>query len=419
MIRQVLSALGLIGLGIALALLVVDLGVRIANHWFPYFYCYDAERGWGLNPGAHGWYTREGRSYLRINHDGFRGPDYPLTKPPDTIRVAVLGDSYVEAMQVAEDKTFTAVIARELAESPILKGRKVEALNFGVDGYGTLQELITLQRKVWKYHPDIVVLAIFLGNDVRNNSVALEPDQCRPFLVPENGRYVAGGPFIDSPGYRLWCEARFDYRDLRLFDLFKNTLEVMLHGGSGPTPQHPIEQAINYNIYKPPVDQTWREAWAVTETEVTMVRDEAARHGAMFLAVTEENGIQAWPVPAVRIRFQKHLGVPDLFYPDRRIAALGDREGFAVLMLAPPMQAYAEAHRVFLHGFSNTPAGFGHWNEAGHQEAGTLIAARLAAMIAARQCPKCGIPTRGAGPSASGQAPDGKAPASDSPSALH
>ena len=167
--RRLLGALALIVFGLGVALVITDIGIRIANHWFPYFYCSDPYRGWGLNPLAHGWYRREGLSYLRINRDGFRGPDYPLQKPPGVIRIAVLGDSYVEAMQVAENETFTAVIQRDLADCPALRGKRVEAINFGVDGYGTAQELAVLQRKAWAYSPDIVVLAIFLGNDIRNN----------------------------------------------------------------------------------------------------------------------------------------------------------------------------------------------------------------------------------------------------------
>jgi hypothetical protein len=306
----------------------------------------------------------------------------------------VLGDSYVEAMQVPEDKTFTAVIGRVLGASPRLAGRRVEALNFGIDGYGTAQELITLRRKVWAYQPDIVVLAIFLGNDIRNNSVVLEGDRCRPFYVIENGELNLSGPFITSPGFRLWCEARFDYRDLRLVDLFRNSFDLLTTGAGAPTPEHPVERAINYDIYKPPVDEAWRDAWEVTERLIILVRDEAMRHNAMFLAVTEDNGIQVWPYPAVREHFQRHLGVNDLFYPDLRIAALGEREHFAVLTLARPLQAYAERHRVFLHGFSNTPQGFGHWNELGHEQAGKLIAAQLSAMIAAGQSSSCKLSDR-------------------------
>jgi hypothetical protein len=390
MMRKLLSAIALILFGIVLALAVLDVGVRIANRRFPYFYCYDAARGWALNPGAHGEYMREGHAYLRINHDGFRGPDYPRAKPADVIRVAVLGDSYVEAMQVAEDQTFTSVLGHSLTAGSALRGKRVEALNFGIDGYGTAQELLTLRDRVWAYLPDVVVLAIFLGNDIRNNSVVLEGDQCRPFYEIDGDHLKLTGPFITSRSYRLWCEARFDYRDLRLIDFFKNALDLAFHGSEAPTAEHPVERAINYSIYAPPTDPAWRDAWAITERLITLTRDEAVRHGAMFLAVTEDIGIQVWPDPAARSRFEKRLGVKDLFYPDRRIAALGQREGFAVLTLAQPLQAYAEQHHVFLHGFANTSQGFGHWNKIGHQQAGLIIAAKLAAMIAAGQCPSCG-----------------------------
>ncbi len=391
MLRKFFSIVALILFGVGLALIVLDVGVRIANRRFPYFYRYDETRGWALNPNTQGEYRREGRAFLRINSDGFRGPDYPRAKPPGTIRVAVIGDSYVEAMQVAEDKTFTAVIGGQLSTDPLLHGRRIEALNFGIDGYGTAQELMTLRDHVWAYQPDIVVLAVFLGNDIRNNSVVLEGDQCRPFYELEGDQLKLTGPFITSRKYKLWCEARFDYRDLRLLDLIKNALSLITEGGSAPTAEHPVERAINYSIYKPPTDKAWQDAWTITEKLITMVRDEIVKHDAMFLAVTEDTGIQVWPDPAARERFQKTLGVTDLFYPDRRIAELGQREGFAVLALSQPLQVYAEQHHVFLHGFSNTPQGFGHWNETGHQQAGTVIAAKLAQMLVAGDCPSCGI----------------------------
>jgi hypothetical protein len=381
MIRKWLGIVALIAFGFGLALGIADIGVMVANHWFPYFYCYDDYRGWGLNPGAHGWYKREGSAYVRINQDGFRGPEYPLRKAPGVFRVAVLGDSYVEAMQVPEDKTFTAVVGRELLDCPALKGKRVEAINFGVDGYGTAQELITLRKRVWRYSPDVVVLAIFLGNDVRNNSVALESDQCRPFYSYQGGQLKLTGPFVDSPAYRVWCAARFDYRDLRFVGLFKNTWETVRQGGRTPSAEYPVERAINYDIYKPPTDAIWENAWQTTEALIRQTNDEVVHHHAMFLAVTEDTSIQVWPEAQTRRRFEEKLGVSDLFYPDRRIAELGRRDQFEVLNLAPMLQSYAEAHHVFLHGFKNTPMGFGHWNEAGHEQAGRAIAAKLCTMI--------------------------------------
>jgi hypothetical protein len=384
MMRKWLGIVALIVFGFGLALALTDVGVRLANHWFPYFYCYDDDRGWGLNPGAHGWYRREGIAYVRINWDGFRGPDYPLIKPAGVFRVALVGDSYVEAIQVAENKTFTTVAGRALGNCPLLKNKRVEALNFGVDGYGTAQELVTLRKKIWRYSPDVVVLAMFLGNDIRNNSVTLEGDRCRPFYNYSDGQLILTGPLIDSPSYRAWCAARFDYRDLRFVGLFKNTLEAIKQGGSAPTAEHPMERAVNYNIYKPPADRTWEDAWRVTEALICQMHDEVVSHHAKFLVVTEDTGIQVWPDPQTRHRFEKNLGVSDLLYPDRRIAELGHRNGFEVLNLAPVLQSYAESHHVFLHGFKNTPMGFGHWNEAGHEQAGDAIAAKLCAMLAQR-----------------------------------
>src|SRR5689334_19379608 len=125
MIRKWVGPLSLIVFGFGLALGLADIGVRLVNRWFPYFYCFDEYRGWGLDPGSHGYYRREGAAYVRINHDGFRGPEYPRDKPRAVFRIAVLGDSYVEAIQVPEDKTFTAVIGRDLTQCPYLRGKRV------------------------------------------------------------------------------------------------------------------------------------------------------------------------------------------------------------------------------------------------------------------------------------------------------
>ncbi|HTW88395.1 MAG TPA: SGNH/GDSL hydrolase family protein [Candidatus Binataceae bacterium] len=379
--RRAAGNLALVLGGIVVALLIAAAGLRIANHWYPYFFRFDSAAGWNLRPGASGYYGREGGSYVRINRGGFRGPERPLAKPPGTFRVAMLGDSYTEAIQVPYEQTFSAVTERRLSSCPALAGRHVEVLDFGVDGYGTTQELVTLRKQALAYSPDAVVLAIFLGNDIRNNSVVLEGNQCRPFDALEDGKLVPVGPFFDSPSFRLWCMARFNYRDAALTDLFSQAWTIIRHHPSGPTLENPVERAINYNIYKPPSDKAWRDAWDVTDALVVKVRDVSVAHHAMFLAVTLDTGVQVLPEAAMREKFMRWQKITDLFYPDEQIEALGRREDFAVLALAPSLQKYAEAHDVYLHGFKNTPMGFGHWNAVGHQQAGELIAARLCAMI--------------------------------------
>ena len=349
-----------------------------------------------LKPGAHGWQTSEGKAWLRINRWGYRGGDWPLAKQPRTFRIAVLGDSFTQAQQVAEDKTFCAVTERALDACPAFHGPRsrfdrAEVLNFGCDSYGTAQELITLERRVWKFAPDMVVLAIFTGNDIRNNSVVLEGDKCRPFYVVRGGAFALGGPFEDSFRFRAGCMMRFESRHIQVLNAAGRARSAIrawarsrrARGTTKPAHASLVEPGINDLIYRPPSDQVWQDAWDVTEREISEVHRECARHGVRFLALTLANPAQDNPDPSKRASYEKWLGVNDLDYPDRRIQQLGEREGFDVLSVAAPMREYAEAHHVALHGFSNTAPGKGHWNELGHQVAGDLIASHICAAIAA------------------------------------
>jgi len=384
--------------GILVALVIGEIGLRVSGLAKAAFYTYDRYRGWGLRPGAAGWNTREGDAWVSINREGFRGPETSIAKPPNTIRIAVLGDSFTEAQQVAEDKTFSAVIGRDLAQCPALGGRKVEVLNLGVNGYGTTQELMTLHYQAWQFAPDIVVLAVFTGNDIVNNSLALETERCRPFYAYRDGELVPIGPLFDSPVSRAQCMMRFESRlrfdprqsaVIRMIDQGWDAIKERLPGRHHHHHHEPegSELGIYDTVYKPPADAQWRDAWRVTDAIIEQMNREVKAHGAAFLTVTLTNGIQVWPDAAVRDQYMRRLGVGDLWYPDERIEALGRRDGFPVLALAQPMAAYAQQHHVFLHGFKNTKTGEGHWNELGHRVGGGLIAARLCEMITSGQVP--------------------------------
>jgi hypothetical protein len=388
-----------VGAGVFAAFILAEIAIRVTGLAPTSFYTYDRDCGWTAKPDTAGWQTQEGRAYLRINHDGFRGADYSLAKPRDTLRVAVLGDSFTEAQQVAEQDTFCAVAQRRIQSVMPLEAasddaitipfRRVEVMNFGCDGYGTAQELITLRDRVWRYSPDIVVLAVFTGNDIRNNSVRLEGDKCRPFYVFNGPNLVLGGPFEDSFWFRSNCLIRFESRHFQVLNMLGDANSVLRHrlraacASRQPIATQPAlsEPGLDDAIYQPPPDAVWREAWRVTDAEIGMVQRDVADHHARLLVVTLANGIQDDPDAVERQHYLHFVGANDLFRPDDHIRELGARSGFAVLNLAPPMQRYAEAHHVYLHGFSNTRPGIGHWNVEGHREAGELIAQRLIELL--------------------------------------
>lgn len=101
------------------------------------------------------------------------------------------------------EQTFWSQLERKLLECNAFPGKRVEIINFGVSGYGTAQELMTLRQKVWDYSPDIAMLAFTTFNDVYDNSRALSktPEEV-PFFVYQNGLLTYDASFRDSSTYR-------------------------------------------------------------------------------------------------------------------------------------------------------------------------------------------------------------------------
>src|SRR6185436_3052577 len=184
-------------------LAVIEIGLRIAGFSYPEFYVVDSRRGYSLRPGVEGWYRKEGEAYVRINSDGLRDREHAKIKPPNTLRVAVLGDSYAEALQVPIETSFCVMLEQKLRECQAGAGRDVEVINFGVSGYGTAQELITLRDHVWQYSPDIVLLAITTNNDISDNVRELKGVDQIPYFVWRDGQLVEDQSFRHSRGFKL------------------------------------------------------------------------------------------------------------------------------------------------------------------------------------------------------------------------
>jgi hypothetical protein len=323
---------------------------------------------------------------VQISSAGLRDVEHVRPKPPGRLRIAVLGDSCAEALQVPVEQTFWKLLERQLASCPAAAGRGVEAIDFGVAGYGTAQELLTLRRDVWSFQPDVVLLAFYPGNDVRNNARPLEQDPLRPyFTLDAAGRLALDDAFHRALGYRLRRSvagriAYAAYDHVRLLQVAKEGKSV-LDGWIGAAKARTKEQGealqelgLDNAVYSPPRDQDWRDAWRVTEALIVAMRDDAAAHRVPFGVVLLSTGMQVHPDPAVRAAFARKLGVADLFYPGRRLGALAAGAGIPLLDLGPPLQRLAAQEHRFLHGFANTAPGEGHWNAHGHAAAAPLIA---------------------------------------------
>lgn len=383
--------------GILFGLLMTELFLRVIGYSAPLFYQADQFRGVALRPNFAGTYQREGQSYVRINSAGLRDREHPIAKPANTIRIALLGDSYCEALQVPMEQTFWWLLQQKLTSCPQFAGKQVEIINFGVSGYGTGQELITLQQQVWQYSPDVVMLLVTAGNDISDNLRALRESDEIPYFYYRGDELVLDESFRKSSAFS-WHSSVLNragvwFRDhLRTIQLVyeihlliktrrderraRQPAAATSPPVAGNAKQAPPEITVENMIYLEPRDAVWNEAWRVTEGLLTEIHREVTARGAKFVLVVGSNGIQVHPDRALRERFKAEAGVDDLFYPDRRLAQLANREQIDFLDLALPMEKYADETKVFLHGFGKE-IGNGHWNIEGHREAAELIAQQM------------------------------------------
>lgn len=100
---------------------------------------------------------------IKTNRYGFRDYDYESTdKPDDVYRIAFIGDSITLGLWVDYDGIF--VRRFEIEANKLDQNRNVQALNFGVDGYNTIQIFELLRAKVLRFSPDQVVYVLCLND---------------------------------------------------------------------------------------------------------------------------------------------------------------------------------------------------------------------------------------------------------------
>ncbi len=189
---------------VLLGLLVVGFGAEIVLRVIDYRAQGTRMVDWNLGsaflPGMVGRWTYEGRSTIRISSQGLRDREFSLKRPPGVFRIAVLGDSFMAALEVPAKLNFSKQLERRLRDL----GYPVEVMNFGVPGFSTAQEFIQLKVKVMKFRPDLVILAFFPGNDYRNNLRAWQKDNLRPYLIPRpDGTLAVDNRFRESRSFRL------------------------------------------------------------------------------------------------------------------------------------------------------------------------------------------------------------------------
>lgn len=167
-LRRAMIRLALLAASLFVSLLMCEFAVRIFSPQV-LFPRYVTDGGFGVRvnvPNARYWHTSpEVHVQFRINSMGIRSDrEYSFRKPPGTIRIVGLGDSFTQGYEVDLADTYLYRLEEILAA----RGLPVEVINLGVSGYGNAEELLMLEELGLRFDPDVVVVAFF-QNDLHDN----------------------------------------------------------------------------------------------------------------------------------------------------------------------------------------------------------------------------------------------------------
>lgn len=380
MIRTVLKFL----LPILITLMFFEVGLRLVGKGFPRFHKWDETYGVRPIPEAEGWFVDEGKAYIKMNQAGFRDVDHSKKKESGVFRVAILGDSFGEAMQVDMRDTFWKALERDLnLGCSKTQYKKFEVLNFSVTNWGSAQELLLLQNEVLEYDPDYIVQAFFTGNDLWNNYKPLEKTSYRPHMIWKKDHLEVERDFWNDPyvmeqrsfKYKMW-NAFLDHSFIvQVVNRAYQVISSKINKTEGKQQKVGWEEPglKNEVFVDPQSSEVWVKAWDITEKILLQTKNVVIGKGKSYLLLIVNMPIQVHPDKEKRRKFQDSLGVKDLTYPDRRLKQFSKKHHIEVLATADFLLPEAESKKEFFHGFQNTEMGFGHWNEKGHNLVGKQI----------------------------------------------
>ena len=138
----------------------------------------DKVLGWKHIPNCNlvfsgGRFRREFVTPVSFNNHGFRDKYRAFPKEENTTRIAFLGDSMVEALQVPFEKTAARVLEKKLNLMDSSKnGRKFEVLNFGIGNYSLGQMFLVYKEIASKFNPDFIL--IFLNEYLLERTIEFQ-----------------------------------------------------------------------------------------------------------------------------------------------------------------------------------------------------------------------------------------------------
>lgn len=295
------------------------------------------------------------------NRFGFHDKDYLLEKPAGTRRILVLGDSYMEALQVSIEETFSQLLQNALNKE--VHGFSIQTINAGKSGRGTLEEYLVLRLLGWKFEPDLIVQA-FVMNDVSDDRNASQQIVLDEKGIPLQFK-TEGISSIPLSWKRLLHQSRLCYFLLERFSILyrqwgKQSPAKNKDGNAMPNPATAND---HFNILRQDYTDETYASWDITKRTLTLLSEECRQKGIPYILmiVPAESQFHTRVTPTTEYwKLEKPSEKPQEILNE-----LGAQAGFYVVDLLPSFKTITDLPIHFEEG---------HWNPKGHRYAARAVA---------------------------------------------
>ena len=372
-------------------LFVAEIAVRIIeairpNSRIEFLTRHDPVLGWSKSPNSTAVIeTAEFEVTEQTNSRGLRGPDIPFDKPDGTLRVLLLGDSFLEGYSVNDADLVSEVVRREL-QSQVK--RPVEVINGGTVGYSTDQELLFYQNEGRRYSPDLTVL-LFYVNDVWFNRQDRYWRGRKPYFELRGDNLTLENTPVPPPDPEGFAYAVQEGKGLtgavRRSDAFLGRQSVLYRTAREVVSESPSVRGFLTRAGLVPVPGEWMPwrrqstpelsaAWQATEAILRRLRDTVEADQSAFAAFYIPSRPAVYPADWERTKLAYAMDDAgwDPSHDAVVLRQICERQGFECQIAIDEFRA--EARRLKDSGQSLYFWQDAHWSPEGHQLAGELIA---------------------------------------------
>lgn len=324
----------------------------------------DAALGEVYRPGQRVRYSMpEYDHVVAINSHGQHDVEHTWAKPSGVYRILLLGDSYVEAMQVPVEQVFYRRLEEHLNEDAGAQGVRYETIGLGRSGWGAAQELVALEQIGWRYEPDLVVLCFLPDNDFVDSYLPLKRYPSMPYFERMPDGRLAPIPAIPDPFKDSWVYGLCKRSQLVCFVRQNVDLLQQMRADARRVP-------LRYQVFMEDKPVPWTEAVETTLACVRRMEAVCRERGVGFLCVALTSPVTLGQMD-LEDEAQRYPAMRQVaFDPAWPHQLLQDHLGGVVpyVSMVPTFKQHMAATGTPLH-FARD----GHWTAEGHAVAAAFL----------------------------------------------